>query len=158
MVLLPSCSQIFDFGCFAVSRVSEHRETYTVKVPPQWAGINSSRAREWLRSYFVHPVELLPDPGGGDRVLRLTLDERMVVALSRRSGDVPAIALRRLLAAHIRELPPASSVLRPQTVQAESPSVHVTDDLPLAKSYLGQPSQFLAQQCEPLPTEIAEIS
>lgn len=81
---------------------------YTVKVPVQWAGMDSARAQTYLREFFIHPLTLPADPGAGERVLRLTLSERQVDALSRGSGDVPAVALRRLLAARIRELPAAS--------------------------------------------------
>ena len=84
-------------------------KTYTVKAPPQWARINSDRAQNDLRDYFIRPLALPADPGAGEQVLRLTLNERQVDALSRGSGDVPAVALRRLLAAHIWELPAAPS-------------------------------------------------
>lgn len=80
-------------------------KAYTVKVPAQWAGINSARAQTYLREFFIHPLTLPADPGAGERLLRLTLAERQVDALSRGSGDVPAVALRRLLSARIRELP-----------------------------------------------------
>ncbi len=82
---------------------------YTVKVPSQWARVNSGRVQTYLREFFIHPLALPADPGAGEQVLRLTLNERQVDALSRGSGGVPAVALRRLLAARIRELPAASS-------------------------------------------------
>jgi len=84
-------------------------KTYTVKVPRHWASIGSVRAGVWLREYFIRPLMLPADPGAGDRVLRLTLNERFVLALSRGCGDVPAAALRRLLAARVRELPAPSA-------------------------------------------------
>jgi hypothetical protein len=86
-----------------------HARAYTVKVPTQWAGVSSARTQIYLREFFIHPLTLPVDPGAGERVLRLTLNERQVDALSRGSGEVPAVALRRLLAARIRELPAASS-------------------------------------------------
>jgi hypothetical protein len=79
--------------------------TYTVKVPPQWTGINSDRAQVYLREFFIHPLALPPDPGAGERAARLTLNERQVDALARGTGEKPAVALRRLLAARVRELP-----------------------------------------------------
>jgi hypothetical protein len=90
---------------------TSHTRAYTVKVPAQWAGINSARAQNYLREFFIHPLALPADPGAGECVLRLTLNERQVDALSRGSGEVPAVALRRLLVARVRELPAASSAV-----------------------------------------------
>ncbi len=113
---------------------------YTVKVPAQWSGINSARAQAYLRDYFIHPLTLPADPGAGERVLRLTLAERQVDALSRGSGDVPAVALRRLLAARVRELPAARSVAIVPAREKPRPR-HV----PLVEGFLQIPQWFDSQ-------------
>ncbi len=82
---------------------------YTVKIPPQWTGINSARAQAYLRDYFIHPLTLPADPGPGEHAVCLTLSERLVGKLAEGTGEKPAVALRRLLAARIRELPAVSS-------------------------------------------------
>jgi len=50
------------------------------------------------------PVQLPPDPGAGERVLRLSLSEKMVDKLAAGLNDPPAVALRRLMAAEMRPL------------------------------------------------------
>jgi hypothetical protein len=116
-------------------------QAYTVKVPAQWAGINSVRAQTYLREFFIRPLVLPADPGAGEQVLRLTLNERQVDALSRGSGDVPAIALRRLLAARVRELPPAPSpAAAPSAPATVKPTVEVRGQVasaPRSSAHLG---------------------
>lgn len=80
-------------------------KAYTVKIPSQWEWVDSDRARVYLREFFIHPLMLPPDPGAGEHAARLTLNEKQVDALARGSGDKPAVALRRLLAARVGELP-----------------------------------------------------
>jgi hypothetical protein len=86
-----------------------HTRAYTVKIPPQWAGIDSARAQIYLREFFIYPLALPVDPGAGERAICLTLNEKLVSKLAEGIGEKPAVALRRLLAARIRELPAVSS-------------------------------------------------
>jgi hypothetical protein len=81
---------------------------FTVKVPAAWPRIDSERAQVHLRDFFIHPLCLPADPGAGERAIGLTLNERLVSKLAEGTGDKPAVAIRRLLAAHIRELPTAT--------------------------------------------------
>lgn len=113
---------------------------YTVKVPPQWAGVDSARAQSYLRDFFIHPLALPADPGAGERVARLTLNERLVDALSRAAGDVPAVSLRRLLAARVRELPSTS---------VESRAGHRADSRSLPSSLGGDPPPDWEPQADP---------
>ena len=85
-------------------------QSVTVKVPSRWK-VDSQHAQVWLRDYFVHPVALPDDPGAGDRVVCLSLNERQTAALARGLGEPRAVALRRLLAAHVQELPPAPGAI-----------------------------------------------
>ena len=74
---------------------------FTVKVPRQWAGINSARVQVYLRDYFIHPLALPADPGPGERAVCLTLSERLVSKLAEGAGEKPAVALRRLASGHV---------------------------------------------------------
>ncbi len=38
----------------------------TVKIPPQWARINSARMQAYLRDYFIHPLTLPADLGASE--------------------------------------------------------------------------------------------
>lgn len=86
-----------------------HRHTFTVKVPSNLSAFNSDMVSRWLRQYFIAPIQVPPDPGAGECIVRVSADERLVSKLAEGLGERPAPALRRLVAAYRRELPPASS-------------------------------------------------
>lgn len=92
-------------------------KAFSVRVPAGVA-VSSEEAAAWLDQFHTVPGMALPtDPGAGSETLRLSLDESLVEKAAKLSGDVPAVFLRRLLAAH-REVTPETET-EPQT-EAES--------------------------------------
>jgi len=83
-------------------------QSITVKIPARWK-VDSARAQIWLRDYFVNPVALPSDNFAAEKAVCLSLNGRQADALARGLGEPRAVALRRLLAVHVQELPPASS-------------------------------------------------
>jgi hypothetical protein len=77
-------------------------KTYTVRVPQGAPDITSDNACEWLDAHLAAPVELSPDPGAGDRSLRLSLDREKVEQAARATGEPEATFLRRLIATHVK--------------------------------------------------------
>ncbi|MFZ0214058.1 MAG: hypothetical protein WAL55_15235 [Candidatus Acidiferrales bacterium] len=85
-------------------------KSITVKIPSRWK-VDSQHAQAWLRDYFVHPAALPLDNFAAEKPVCLSLNERQADALARGLGEPRAVALRRLLAAHVQELPPVPGAI-----------------------------------------------
>lgn len=81
-------------------------KTYTVRVPVGTPDIGSEAVAEWLEAYLASPRDLAPDPGAGERSLRLSLDKEKVEQGAHVVDAPEATFLRRLLASNAT-LPPA---------------------------------------------------
>lgn len=140
----------------------------TVKIPARWK-VDSQHVQGWLRDYFVHPVALPSDTFAAEKAVCFSLNERQADALARGLGEPRAVALRRLLAAHVQELPPAPGAIvhvskreRPKAVRrgansdsefiagqsatreiGERQFVDITEDAPT------QPARSLVQSAAP---------
>jgi len=77
--------------------------TYTIKVPTSWAHVDSACVRRWLSDGLMSSGlgAVGADPGAGDRVLRLSLPANRVEAFAQALGELPAVALRRLIATRL---------------------------------------------------------
>lgn len=73
-------------------------KTYTVRVPSGAPDIGSEAVAQWLDSHSASPAELAPDPGAGERSLRLSLEREKVEQAARAAGEAEATFLRRLIA------------------------------------------------------------
>ena len=76
-------------------------KTYTVRVAEGAPDINTDQVAEWLDACLMSPGELAPDPGAGERSLRLSLDKEKVEIAARATGEAEAPFLRRLIATHV---------------------------------------------------------
>ncbi len=81
-------------------------KTYTVRVPLGTPDIGSEAVAQWLEAYLASPRDLSPDPGAGERSLRLSLDKEKVEQCAQVADEPEATFLRRLLASNAT-LPPA---------------------------------------------------
>jgi hypothetical protein len=76
-------------------------KTYTVRVPAGTADIGSDAVAQWLEAHLDSASDLSPDPGAGERSLRLSLDKEKVEQAGRRVGEPEATFLRRLIATNV---------------------------------------------------------
>jgi hypothetical protein len=76
-------------------------KTYTVRVPVGAPDIGSDAVAHWLDAHLVSPAELSPDPGAGERSLRVSLDRERVEQAARAAGEPEATFLRRLMATNV---------------------------------------------------------
>jgi len=106
-----------------VDSMKVNNSSFTVKVLPPLYDVNSAQVRAWLSGCVARGnVDLIiPDPGAGDCVLRLSLPKREVKKLARALRNPPAVALRRLIATYLKALPIPSPRLAPAALTA-SPS------------------------------------
>lgn len=87
-------------------------ETITVRVPSEWAGLDSQMVRAWLGDYLRNPTLLPPDPGGDGARLSIRFPRGPVYMLADLHREKVSVALRRLIASRIAALPaPAVAVL-----------------------------------------------
>jgi hypothetical protein len=56
---------------------------------------------QWLEVLLESPADLAPDPGAGERSLRLSLDKEKVEQGARAAGEPDATFLRRLIATNV---------------------------------------------------------
>jgi hypothetical protein len=83
--------------------------TITVRMPRAWVGVDSELVRRWLADFLRHPTpNLPPDPGGGDTRKSFSLPKRAVKVVSGLLDETESAALRRIIAARMNALPPAS--------------------------------------------------
>jgi hypothetical protein len=85
------------------------RRPVTIRVPDAWNGLDSDCMTRWLEDFFACPYSLPNDPGAGQARVCLSLPATRVQQLQRKLHCPAANALRRLAAAHSRELMPSSS-------------------------------------------------
>ncbi len=76
-------------------------KTYTVRIPANAPDITSEQVAQWLEMYVASPADLTPDPGAGERSLRLSLDRERVEQGARTAGEPEATFLRRLIATNV---------------------------------------------------------
>src|SRR5580704_19469446 len=76
-------------------------KTYTVRVPAGTTEIGSEAVAQWLEAHLDSAADLSPDPGAGERSLRLSLDKEKVEQAARRVGEPEATFLRRLIATNV---------------------------------------------------------
>jgi hypothetical protein len=76
----------------------------TIRVPEAWRGLDSDRLTRWLEDFFACPYSLPDDPGAGQARVCLSLPAKHVQQLQRKLHCPAANALRRLAAAHSRDL------------------------------------------------------
>lgn len=76
-------------------------KSYTVRVSGAAPDIGSDIVAQWLESHLASPADLAPDPGAGERSLRLALDREKVEQAARAAGEPEATFLRRLIATHV---------------------------------------------------------
>lgn len=88
-------------------------KTYTVRVAEDAPDVNTDQVAEWLETYLVSPTQLAPDPGAGERSLRLSLDRGKTESAARSAGEAEAPFLRRLIATHVN-LPSEEKEHRPE--------------------------------------------
>lgn len=80
-------------------------KTYTVRVPAGTPDIGSDIVAQYLRVYTDSPADLAPDPGAGEKSLRLSLDREEVDQGARAADEPDATFLRRLIATNIALAP-----------------------------------------------------
>jgi hypothetical protein len=76
-------------------------KTHTVRIPANSPDVTSDQAAHWLDAYLASPADLGPDPGAGERSLRLSLDKEKVEQGARAADEPEATFLRRLIATNI---------------------------------------------------------
>jgi hypothetical protein len=76
-------------------------KTYTVRVPLDAPDTTSDHVSQWLESQLTSPTALAPDPGAGERSLRLSLDKEEVARGARSADEPEATFLRRLIATNV---------------------------------------------------------
>jgi hypothetical protein len=99
--------------------------TYTVKVPTAFPAVSSAQVQAWLResSLSCGANRIAADPGAGDRVLRLSLPGDQVNELAAKLGNLPAVALRRLIATFARGNPfPTHAPIVPARTGSTTPA------------------------------------
>jgi hypothetical protein len=74
-------------------------KTFTVRIPQGALEVTSEQVAGWLET--CSPAELVPDPGAGERSLRLSLDADKVKAGAQAAGEPEAVFVRRLIASHV---------------------------------------------------------
>lgn len=80
-------------------------KTYTVRVPIGAPDTTSDNVSQWLESHLASPTDLAPDPGAGERSLRLSLDREKVSQGARSADEPEATFLRRLIATNVAMSP-----------------------------------------------------
>jgi hypothetical protein len=90
------------------------RRPVTIRVPDAWHGLDSDHLTRWLEDFFDCPYSLPDDPGAGQARVCLSVPAKLVQKLQRKVRCPAANALRRLAAAHSRELMPSPSADTPQ--------------------------------------------
>jgi hypothetical protein len=76
-------------------------KTYTVRVPTDAPDTTSDHVSQWLESHLASSTDLAPDPGAGERSLRLSLDKEKVAQGARSADEPEATFLRRLVATNV---------------------------------------------------------
>jgi hypothetical protein len=77
----------------------------TIRVPHSWRErLDSEAMTRWREDFFSAPYLLPDDPGSGDARICLSLPEKLMKRLAWKARCPAATALRRLAAAHSREL------------------------------------------------------
>jgi hypothetical protein len=76
-------------------------KTYTVRVPMSAPDTPSDHVSQWLESHLASPTDLAPDPGAGERSLRLSLNREKVAEGARSANEPEATFLRRLIATNV---------------------------------------------------------
>ena len=102
-------------------------KTYTVRVPAGTPEIGSDDMAQWLEAHLVSATGLAPDPGAGERSLRLSLDKEKVEQAARDAGEADATFVRRLV---------ASNVTVPQEERPKEPKDEARPKPPVLKGTL----------------------
>jgi hypothetical protein len=84
-------------------------KTYTIRIPAGTPDISSEDVGAWLEAQLASGKHLATDPGAGERMLRLSLEQEKVKAAAQNLGEPEAVFLRRLIASNVRvpEEPPS---------------------------------------------------
>lgn len=96
---------------------------YKIRVPHELPDVTSEAVSGWLDSVMAGEGggRLAADPGGGPVRISLSLDPEKVVAFANQRGEKTHVALRRLIASHIKIEPPEAK---------DEPETRAAADLP----------------------------
>src|SRR5262252_4172945 len=77
-------------------------KSYSVRIAAKSPEVSSEQVVQLLDAFLASPAELGPDPGAGDRTLRLSLDADQVKTGAKAVGEAEAVFLRRLIAGNVQ--------------------------------------------------------
>jgi len=77
-------------------------KSYSVRIAAKSPEVSSEQVVQLLDAFLASPAELGPDPGAGDRTLRLSLDADQVKTGAKAVGEAEAVFLRRLIASNVQ--------------------------------------------------------
>ncbi len=76
-------------------------KSYSVRISQDAPDVDSAQAGGWLDDQIASKAVLAPDPGPGDKTIRLSLDADKVKAGAKEAREPEAVFLRRLIATNV---------------------------------------------------------
>ena len=92
-------------------------KSFSIRISKDAPEIESAQLAAWLDDQVANPAPLAPDPGAGEKTLRVSADSDKVKAAAKAAGELEATFLRRLIASNVavpgEQPPPAEAKARP---------------------------------------------
>jgi hypothetical protein len=76
-------------------------KSYSVRISQDAPDVDSAQAATWLDDQIAAKAVLAPDPGPGEKTIRLSLDADKVKAGAKEAREPEAVFLRRLIATNV---------------------------------------------------------